>query len=148
MVIVPNAEMKERFHQAEEAIHVGQGNIFGTIAIEQAFTHGDEWVDQLNDYIGGNSDYILGFLAEKIPSVKCYRPESMYLIWLDFTAWGMSHKELCDFMLNEARIGMTEGRFFGVEGEGYMRMNVAAPRSVIEQAMNQLYEASLRLKNL
>ncbi len=148
VVIVPDAAMRERFHQAEEAIHVGQGNIFGTIAIEQAFTHGDEWVDQLNDYIGGNIDFILKFLAEKIPSVKCYRPEAMYLIWLDFTEWGMTHKELCDFMLNAARIGMTEGRFFGVEGEGYMRMNVAAPRSVIEQAMNQLYEASLQLKNL
>jgi cystathionine beta-lyase len=148
VVIIPSETQRARFSQIAEAVHVGQGNIFGTIAIEQAFTHGDQWIDQLNEYIGGNIDFVLKFLAEKIPSVKCYRPEAMYLMWLDFSAWGMTHNELCDFMLKEARIGTTEGRFFGIEGEGCMRINVAAPRVTIEKAMNQLYEASLKLKNL
>ena len=148
VVIIPSETQRARFSQIAEAVHVGQGNIFGTIAIEQAFTHGDQWIDQLNEYIGGNIDFVLKFLAEKMPSVKCYRPEAMYLMWLDFSAWGMTHNELCDFMLKEARIGTTEGRFFGIEGEGCMRINVAAPRVTIEKAMNQLYEASLKLGNL
>jgi cystathionine beta-lyase len=70
----------------------------------------------------------------------------MYLMWLDFREWGLEHKELCKFMVEKARLGMSEGRFFGAEGEGFMRINVAAPRVIIERAMTQLYEASLLLK--
>lgn len=145
-VIIPDQKLRQEFHCEEESIHIDQGNIFGTIAMEMAYTYGDQWVDSLNDYIKGNIDYVVGFLADKMPDVKCYPPEAMYLMWLDFREWGLEHKELCKFMVEKARLGMSEGRFFGAEGEGFMRINVAAPRVIIERAMTQLYEASLLLK--
>lgn len=145
-VIIPNQKLREAFNQESEAIHIGQGNIFGTIAMEVAYTHGDEWVDNLNDYIGGNINFVMDFLAKKLPEVKCYAPEAMYLMWLDFRSWGLDHDQLCKFMVDKAHLGMSQGRFFGVEGEQFMRINVAAPRVIIEQAMNQLYEAAQLLK--
>lgn len=141
-VIIPNKELRDKFSCSAHRVHVEQGNMFGTVALEAAFTHGDEWLDELMEYLDGTIDYILRFIAEKMPEVKCYRPESTYMMWLDFRAWGMPHSELCDFMVNKAKIGFTEGEFFGKEGSGYMRMNIASPRSIIEKAMEQLYAAS------
>lgn len=77
-----------------------------------------------------------------MPSVKCVPPEGTYLMWLDFRAWPMTHEEIYRFMVERAGIGVNEGAMFGEEGRGWMRMNIATQRSVVERAMNQLYEAA------
>ncbi|MEG2282433.1 MAG: PatB family C-S lyase [Rikenellaceae bacterium] len=142
-VVIPNKELRDKFFASAEKAHINQGNLFGSVALEAAFTYGDEWLDQMLEYLGGTIDYVLDFVAKHMPEVKCYRPESTYMIWFDFRAWGMTHSELREFMVAKAKIGFTEGEFFGKEGSGYMRMNIAAPRSIVEKAMHQLYQASL-----
>ena len=139
--ITSNKELFQRLHREYDTLHIGGGNVFGNIALETAYTHGDRWLDQMNAYIGGNMDYVIRFLGEKIPSVKCVKPEGTYMMWLDFRAWNKPHKEIVRFLIDRAGLGFNEGSMFGAGGEGFMRMNVATQRATVERAMNQLYEA-------
>lgn len=144
VVITPNDSIRRQLQHEFDKLHADQGNIFGTVALEAAYNHGDEWLDQLNEYIAGNIDYVLGFLRDKMPSVKCIRPEGTYLMWLDFGEWPMSHEEIYEFLIQEAALGLNEGSMFGEQGRGWMRMNVGTQRAIVVQAMKQLYDAYLR----
>lgn len=141
-VIIPNATLLRQFRYEISKLHADQGSIFGTIALEAAYHYGEEWLDELLGYLKGNIDYVLTFLQEKMPSVRAVRPEGTYLMWIDFSAWPMSHEELTRFMIEKAGLGLNEGSMFGEEGRGWMRMNIATRRDVVRQAMTQLYEAA------
>ncbi len=143
-VIVPDAALLRQFRYELSKLHADQGSIFGTIALEAAYRYGEEWLEELLVYLQENIDYILTFLREKMPSVRAVRPEGTYLMWLDFSAWPLSHEELTRFMVEQAALGVNEGSMFGEEGRGWMRLNVATRREVVRQAMNQLYEAARR----
>ena len=142
VAITPDAALRRRLQQEFNKLHADQGNIFGTVALEAAYTHGDEWLERLLEYLEGNIRYVTDFLHRKMPSVKCVPPEGTYLMWLDFRAWPMTHEEIYRFMVERAGIGVNEGAMFGEEGRGWMRMNIATQRSVVERAMNQLSEAA------
>ena len=142
VAITPDAALRRRLQQEFNKLHADQGNIFGTVALEAAYTHGDEWLERLLEYLEGNIRYVTDFLHRKMPSVKCVPPEGTYLMWLDFRAWPMTHEQIYRFMVERAGIGVNEGAMFGEEGRGWMRMNIATQRSVVERAMNQLYEAA------
>lgn len=141
-VIISNATLLRQFRYEISKLHADQGSIFGTIALEAAYRYGEEWLEALLAYLKGNIDYVLTFLQEKMPSVRAVRPEGTYLMWIDFSAWPMSHEELTRFMIEKAGLGLNEGSMFGEEGRGWMRMNIATRREVVRQAMNQLYEAA------
>jgi len=141
-VIIPNATLLRQFRYEISKLHADQGSIFGTIALEAAYRYGEEWLDELLGYLKGNIYYVLTFLQEKMPSVRAVRPEGTYLMWIDFSAWPMSHEELTRFMIEKAGLGLNEGSMFGEEGRGWMRMNIATRRDVVRQAMTQLYEAA------
>ena len=110
--------------------------------MEAAFRHGEEWLEQLLTHLEGNVLYVENFLKENIPEITLHRPECTYLLWLNCKGLGLAGDALPQFMVNEARLGLNDGRGFGkTEGEGYMRMNIACPRSTVEQAMAQLKAA-------
>ncbi len=144
VVICPDPALRRRWRKAFDTIHAEQGNIFGNVALQAAYEYGDEWVRQLNSYLDGNFDYIMDFLRRNIPSIGCYKPEGTYLMWLDFRKWNMPHDDIFRFLVDEAGLGFNDGKYFGEEGLGFMRLNAAAPRSVMEQAMKQLLEACRR----
>ena len=81
------------------------------------------------------------FLKANAPKLKVIRPQASYLIWLDCREMGLTQEELNRFFVEEARLALNDGAMFGEEGVGFMRLNVASPRSVIEQAMKQLVGA-------
>ena len=141
--IASNDTLYRQLHYEYSKLHCDQGNIFGAIALETAYTKGDEWVKQMNNYIGRNMDYVIDYLKKNIPSVKCNKPEGTYLMWLDFRSWGIPHEELNQFIINKARLGLNEGSMFGIEGRGFMRMNVATQLATVERAMKQLHDAVL-----
>ena len=143
--IVPNPVLNQRLQEEYAKMHADQGNIFGAVALEAAYTHGDEWLEQLLQYLKGNVDYVCNFLQERIPSIHCVPPQGTYLMWLDFREWGMTHEEIYQFLIDKAGWGVNEGSMFGEEGRGWMRVNIATQRSVLEQAMEQLYQAWLQL---
>jgi cysteine-S-conjugate beta-lyase len=140
-VIISNPVLRKSFNKVVENLHVGNGNIFGTIASISAYSHGHQWLDALIDYIDHNIDFVIDYCSKMIPEVIPVQPEATYMIWLDCRKFGMSGKELQNFFVNRAGIGMNEGSTFGPGGEGFMRMNLATPHQTVMKAMEQIEKA-------
>ena len=99
------------------------------------------YADQLLEYLEGNLEYLRKFLAEKIPTIKMGNPQATYLIWLNCKDLGLTPKELQKFFLEEAKVAMNEGSSFGPGGAGFMRMNIACPRSRLVEALKRIETA-------
>lgn len=139
--IIPNPDIRERFAIFLENSELNLGHLFSFISVAAAYSHGTEWLDQCLDYIQGNIDYVEQTLAHDMPRICMIRPQASYLIFLDCRALGLTSEELNRFFVEDAHLALNEGAMFGKPGEGFMRLNVASPRSVIAQAMHQLKEA-------
>lgn len=144
-VIISNPDNRKKFEDAMESIHIGMGNIFGITASIAAYTHGKEWLNQVIKYIKGNIELVNDFMQNRIPAIKPMIPEATYLIWLDCSGLGLTDMELKKFMVEEAKIGFNYGPMFGAGGEGFQRMNVGCPMSVVRKALEQLEEAVMSL---
>jgi cystathionine beta-lyase len=118
--------------------HLGMGNIFGTVALEAAYIHGDEWLAQLMDYLWENYLFLEKFMKVNLPKINVMKPEATYLIWLDFRGFGMNDEELMKFIVNKAKVGLNNGGRFGTGGDGWMRLNIGCPRNVLEEGLNRL----------
>jgi cystathionine beta-lyase len=140
-VIISNESLMRKYKKVVEALHVDLGNLFGNVAAEAAYTHGDEWLDQLLQYIDGNINYLSEFCMEHIKNINVIPPEATYMAWLDFRETGLSGDALRDFMIKTAGLGLNEGRQFGPGGDGFMRINLACPRSVLQHALENLKKA-------
>ena len=139
--LVFNPKLRRKFHRFLESCELDFGHVFAFLAIEAAYSHGTEWLDQCLAYIQGNIDYVDAFLKAHAPKIKAIRPEASFLVWLDCREMGLPQEALVDFFVDKAHLALNDGTSFGKEGEGFMRLNVASPRSVLEQAMKQLAEA-------
>lgn len=139
--IFPNEQMKQKFNDFWMNMDIQRNNAFSSVAMEAAYNEGEEWLTQLLAYISENFDFIKKYFDENIPKIKPNVPDATYLVWLDCRELGMSNEELCDFMIHKAGLGLNEGCSFGRSLSGYMRLNAACPRSVLEQALKQLKEA-------
>ncbi|MCF8235528.1 MAG: PatB family C-S lyase [Bacteroidales bacterium] len=140
-VIIPNEELRERFEESIERVHVGMGNVFGNVASEAAYKHGAAWLKQLLKYIESNIDHTIAFLEHNTPVIKAIRPEATYMVWLDCRKLDMPDDELWKFMIHEAGVGLNRGDMFGKGGEGFLRMNVACPRITLDVALSNIRKA-------
>lgn len=140
-MIISNPDLREKFEKTINRWHVGNGNIFGNVALEAAYNYGEEWLEELMAYLKGNITYVHNFIAEHLPRIKVVLPEATYLVWLDCRGLELGDDQLRDFFIQEAGLGLNEGRSFGTGGSGFMRLNIAAPKSLIEKAMGQLKTA-------
>lgn len=145
-IIIPNKEVRDKFRHENEAAGYSQSNILGLVATKAVYEKGEEWLDELLEYLAGNLSYIRDFLNEKLPEVKLVEPEGTYLVWLDFSGVTRDQKELKEIVLEKARLWLDAGVIFGRETALFERINIACPRSTVELAMNRLYEA-IRGKN-
>jgi cystathionine beta-lyase len=141
IVIIPDKTKFVRYERAIGVGHLGMGNIFGTIATEAAYTHGDEWLEQMLSYLWENYLLLEDFFETNLPKVKVMKPEATYLIWLDFTAYGMKNKELSDFATEKAKVGLNDGGRFGTGGDGWLRINIGCPRNTLVEALERLEKA-------
>lgn len=140
-IIIPNETLREQYKKEKQAAGVTDPNIFGMDACQAAYTYGDQWVDELLEYLQGNIDYMIGFFNTRLPEIKVIKPEGLYLIWVDFRALNLKPKELEDFMLHKVKLWLDEGYIFGTGGEGFERFNVACPRSTLKQALDAIESA-------
>jgi len=140
-VIIPNEKLRSRFSHEVQKGHLHMGNIFGTIAMETAYSQGGDWLDQLLAYLKDNADLLADYTAANLPGISVRPPEATYLAWLDMKNLGMKSRELRKFMTMEARIGCNDGPSFGPGGTGYQRLNFACPRSTLKKALDQLKQA-------
>lgn len=139
--VFPNAQYKATFDSFWAKMDILRNNAFSLIAMEVAFTQGEEWLDQLLPYLENNFDFIVDFFHKNIPQIKPTKPDATYLVWLDCRKLGLSNEELRSFMIEKAGLGLNEGYTFKRNLQGYMRLNAACPKSVLEKALKQLQEA-------
>lgn len=137
-VIIPNPALRKKFADVVESLHIAGGNIFGSVAMEAAYAHGDEWLSQALKYIEGNVKLLENFAAENLPRVKVIHPEGTYMAWIDFSRLGLTDTELRKFMVEKVKLGMNHGPVFGPGGEGFQRINLGCPRSIVEEGLARL----------
>lgn len=143
--IVPNKKLRDTFSNTLESNRANCRNSFGLIAFETAYNQCDYYADQMVKYLQSNFEYLLKYFTEKIPKIKVSKAEATYLIWLDCSELDMSPEELSDFMVRNAKVAMNSGSSFGKEGNNFMRMNIACPKSTLEEALRRIEEAVNRL---
>lgn len=140
-VIIQNAELRNRF--AAEIAGSGQGGagLMGIVACRAAYGEGGEWLDALNQYLEQNARFLYEFFRNELPQVSMAEQEGTYLAWLNFSALGMEDRELAKFCMEKAGLWLSPGYIFGQGGSGFMRLNFGCPRSMLEQAADQLSRA-------
>jgi cysteine-S-conjugate beta-lyase len=140
-VVIPNPRQKKLFDKLMNTLHIHMGNIPGKIALEAAYTKGDDWLRQLMEYVEGNFRFLENYMSKHCPKIKIMRPEATFLVWLDFREYGMNDKKLSNFLVEKARVGLNNGARFGTGGEGFQRINIGCPRSVLKEALERMYAA-------
>ncbi len=139
-LVIPNKRHLVRYERELHVPHLHMGNLFGTVALEAAYNNGADWVDQLMIYLRDSFNELQKFVAQKMPKVKVMKPEGTYLIWLDFSAYGLNDDELNQRLI-EYGVGLNRGIQFGKQGSGYMRLNMGCPRSVLMEALERIEKA-------
>lgn len=143
-IIIPNKEIRENFINTQNGIVPGP-NLFGLTALEAAYRHGDEWLEQVMEYIRQNLDFLINYTENKIPKIKVIEPQGTYLIWLDCRELGLNDQKLKKFLLKEAKVGLNDGFIFGEEGSGFARINIACPQAILEEALKRIENAVNKL---
>ncbi|MDF1546987.1 MAG: PatB family C-S lyase [Bacteroidales bacterium] len=141
VLVIPNKKLKIKYENYIGDFHLHMGNIFGSVALEAAYNQGDLWLQEMIAYIEENTGLVREFAVKHKDKLALIEPEATYLLWLDFRKLKLDDDELKTFIINKAKLGLNPGIMFGSGGEGFQRMNVACPRSVIKQALQQLESA-------
>lgn len=136
--IIENDDIRHRFQEFMEASEFSEGHMFAYLSVAAAYSNGTEWLDQAIAYIQANIDWTDAYLKASVPGIKMVRPQASYLIYLDCRELGLKQEELVKLFVEEAHLALNDGTVFGKEGEGFMRLNVACPRSVLQKALGQL----------
>jgi cysteine-S-conjugate beta-lyase len=146
IIVFGNNEQKNRYDYLLQINDIKRNNCFSLVATEAAYRHGEEWLEQLRAYLKGNIDFVYNYCKENIPQIKPNIPEATYLIWMDCSELGLTQEELKEFTIDEARVAL--GLWYGEESRDHVRMNIACPRSVVEQALERLKAAVDELEKI
>lgn len=141
MIVTADEEKRSQCKNWYSRLEVNKNNVFATAAMLAAYTRGENWLDGVIEYLRENIETLENFLRRKIPSVKLVEPEGTYLLWLDFRELGLDAKQLETFLVQKARIAGNPGHWFGREGAGFARINIACPRRFLLRALTNLETA-------
>lgn len=139
--VIPDPERKRRFDQRLKALSLHMTSFFTPVAVKAAYGHGGEWLDAMLDYVRGNVDFAISYLARHAPGLKPMRPEGTYLLWVDCRSLGLDARGIKELMYRKAKVAFNEGSVFGAEGEGFVRINLACPRATLEEALERFARA-------
>lgn len=144
-VIISNPELKKSFDQTKAAHGLGASSAFSGKALIAAYTQGAAWVDEMLAYVRDNFCYLDTFLTNELSGVHLINRDSLYLAWIDCRAWNLSDDELKAFFIHDCGVIPSMGTEFGVGGDGFVRLNLACPRALLEEALERIKkEACLR----
>ncbi len=138
MAVIANKQYRQQFHDFAHRYQINKTNVFTSAAIEAAYSQGGEWLDELLAYLQSNVDFLRAYLHDNLSQVKLIEPEGTYLVWINFESLGLSAKRLAQFLAQKAGLALNPGYWFGREGAGYARMNIACPQSLLQEAMFRL----------
>lgn len=139
--LVPDSRIREKFYSFLEAGELNAGTIFAFTATKAAYTYGAEWLQQMRSYVIENINFVDEYLKKNIPQIKVYRPQASFLVWLDCRELKLTQPELVQLFEDKAGLALNDGTMFGKEGEGFMRLNIGCPRSILNQALESLKKA-------
>lgn len=138
-IITKDPSWRRRIDRAININEVCDVNPFGIVALEAAYNESAEWLDELNQYLWGNYTYLCDFIGKNLPLLKVTRLEGTYLVWVDHSALGITTDELFNRLLNEAHVWVSPGTMYGPQtGEGFIRINIACPRSQLDEALQRI----------
>lgn len=137
-LIIPDKSIRNAVKDIFSNLHINPTNPFSIVAFEAAYREGDAWLEALLVYLRDTRDAVQKILYDHLPEIRVTPIEGTYLMWLDFRAWNMTDAQLKHFFVHQVGIGMSPGILFGVEGSGFMRLNIAAPRRVIDGLLKRL----------
>jgi cystathionine beta-lyase len=140
MLLVKNPDLRKRIRTLLDQFHVGVG-LFGYKAAEVVYREGEKWLEELLVYLEDNAKFVVSFLESRLPRVGAYLPESTYLMWLDFSAYGLTQEALMGKMRKEARVALNDGVTFGKEGKGHVRLNIGTTRALIQEGLEKIEAA-------
>lgn len=140
-IIIPNEKFRKEYEIALENIEVSRLNVFGMVACEAAYKHGEPWLEELLDYLEENKELVKKRIEDHMPQLKLIEPEGTYLLWIDCSGLGLKDEELKNFMIEKARILFNDGSSFGEDGKGFQRMNIACSKELLEEALMRLEKA-------
>lgn len=136
-IVAFDNDLRSRIDKAININEVCDVNPFGVAATIAAYNEGEEWLNQLVDYLHGNYEAMAEFCRRELPEFPITRLEGTYLVWMDCSSLGMPSDALEHALLDDARLWLNAGTMYGAEGEGYMRWNIACPRSVMLDGLNR-----------
>lgn len=140
-ILIANRNIRHKFKAEIIKSGYSQLNTMGLVACQAAYEKGEDWLNDLKEYLGQNLKFVHEFLADRLPQIRLVEPQGTYLVWLDCTQLGLGEDQLEDILVNRAKLWLDSGTLFGPEGAGFERINIACPKAVLEKALTQLEQA-------
>ena len=137
-IIISNPAFRARFRKTLDSNGLFGVGTFGLVAVEVAYDHGEEWLEQVLGYIEGNLCFLEEYVQRRLKGIRVVHPEGTYLIWLDCRDLGLDRRQLRRLFLEKARIQLDDGFMFGDEGVGFARINIACPRAILADALDRI----------
>lgn len=137
-IFIKDMKIRKLFRTEVEKTGYSQPNLMGLLACQAAYEQGAQWLEELNRYIDDNLALVRNFCQKELTGIRLVEPEGTYLVWLDCRALGLSDQELDELMVKKAKLWLDAGTMFGSGGEGFQRINIACPRTVLRQALYSL----------
>jgi len=137
-IFISNKDLRDKFKDEYARCGLSQPGVMGLAACKAAYEDGADWLEQLIDYLAGNMSLLKTYLVNNIPKIKLVEPEGTYLAWLDCNELGLSAKKLDETLTNKGKLWLSGGYTFGKGGNGFVRINAACPRSVLNNALERL----------
>jgi len=139
-LIIPDKTVRNAVTQIFNQFHVSASNPFSVAAFEAAYRDGEAWLTALLHYLQDTRTSVENFVAEHLPDIQVIKAEGTYLLWLDCREWQMTDAQLKDFFIHQAGVGLNPGVQFGSEGNGFMRLNIGAPRETVLGVLKNIKE--------
>lgn len=137
-IIVANEEYRKKVNRSLNINEIIEPNVFGIEALIAAYNDGEDWLEQLLEYLQGNLDYLISFISNRIPKLKVVVPQATYLVWINCKSFDMSSAELCEKVLEEGNLRINDGKTYGEAGDGFIRINIACSRTLLIEALERL----------
>lgn len=140
-MIIPDKELRGRIRRVIDRIGMHNPSIFAVAAVEKGYTECDDWYEEMSVYIDRNEDFVRTYFAGHFPELHILRREGTYLLWIDYSGLGLTEEEMEKWLVEKAHVSVYMGSVFGEDGKGYLRLNLASPRAVLEEALARMNEA-------
>ena len=137
-VFIKNDKLRQKFRRELSAAGYSQPNALGLFAAKAAYCQGKPWLKELLSYLEDNLRKTKAFLSKHLPLVRLIEPEGTYLLWLDFSRYGLADRELDDLIIQRGKLWLDSGSIFGTGGQGFQRINIACPWTTLEEGLVRL----------